>query len=76
MMMDASVVTYLLLAFIAALVISVHETKASLAAPACKYCVHCQSLARDKALKQEELRELYSRRGQRPERDDDTDKPR
>ena len=69
--MDPVIATMLLFAFIVALVISVHETKAALEPPFCAECTHCQSAARAKAAEQQELREWYARRWQLPDREDD-----
>jgi hypothetical protein len=68
--MDPTVATMLAVAFLAALIISIHETKAALEPPACAECSHCQERARAKAREQDELREAYARKWQLPEEDD------
>jgi hypothetical protein len=68
--MDPTVATLLAIAFIVALVISLHETKAAMEPPFCKECTHCQTRARAKAREEEDLRDWYARRWNLPDEDD------
>jgi hypothetical protein len=70
MTMDPAVATMLTIAFVVALVISIHETKAALEPPSCRECSHCQERARAKAREEEVLRDSYARRWNIPDEDE------
>ena len=70
MTMDPTVATMLTFAFVVALVISLHETKAALQPPFCRECSHCQERARAKAREEEDLRDWYAQRWKIPDEDD------
>ena len=69
--MDPAITPLLLLGFLIALAVSMYELKGSLAAPVCPQCVHCKTIAREKAQQQQELNDWYARRWRFEERDDD-----
>jgi hypothetical protein len=70
MTMDPTIATMLSVAFVVALVFSIHETKAALEPPFCTECAHCQERARAKAREEEDLREWDARRWHIPDEDD------
>jgi hypothetical protein len=70
MTMDPAIASLLIVAFVVALIISLHETKAALEPAFCSECAHCQERARAKAREQEELREWYARKWRIPDEDD------
>ena len=60
--MDQGLAQFLVLAFAGASALSLFEMKASLQAPVCAECPHCQRLELEKRRREEELRDAYARR--------------
>jgi hypothetical protein len=70
--MDISILPGLgLVALVVAMIVTLYDMSASLRPVSCPECPHCQQIAAEDALKQEQLAREYARRNHLPDPDDD-----